>query len=124
MGPLLFTVEGMLHGPRSLTVGHLLDHLALDGAGRLVVAMVDLLAVVRIDTGADLLLVHGCDGSSRAIRLRDVATGDVFLRLQVSEGPGSDEASWIARLGSPDDGSSSPVASIHAMSFAAFVGAP
>jgi hypothetical protein len=123
MGSSLFTVEGMFHGRHALTVEHLLDHVALDSAGRLVVSMVDVLAMGRIDAGAELLLVQGHDGTSRALRLPDVVRrDDVFLHLHLSDGPGSDYTPWIARLWSPDEGPTSPVASIHAMSFASFVG--
>ena len=119
----LFTVEGMFHGRTSLAIEHLLDHVMVDTEGRLLVAMIDVLALVRIDADAELLLVHCHDGSSRALRLPDVVDVDgPFLELHVPEQPGSDDDSWSARLWSLDGVPSSPVASIQAVSFAAFVG--
>lgn len=119
----LFTVEGMFHGRTSLAIEHLLDHVMVDADGRLLVAMFDVLALLRVDADAELLLVKCHDGSSRALRLPDVVDSeDLFLQLHVSGQPGSGDEPWTARLWSLDTGRSSQVASIHAMSFASFVG--
>ncbi len=119
----LFTVEGMFHGRTSLVVEDLLDDVVVDSNGRLLVAMIDVLAQVRIDAGAEVLLLQSHDGSSWALRLPDVVDADgPFLQLHVSDQPGSGDEPWTARLLSLDAGLSSPVASIHAMSFASFVG--
>ena len=121
----LFTVEGMFHGSTSLAIEHLLDDVVVDSDGRLLVAMIDVLAMVRIDADAEVLLLQCHDGSSRALRLPDVVDAlGLFLQLHVSDQPGSGDEPWTARLWSLDAGASSPVASILALSFASFVGQP
>ena len=125
MASPLFTVDGMFHGRMSLAIEHLLDHVVVDNDGRLLVAMIDVLALVRIDADAEVLQLQCHDGSSRALRLPHVVDADdVFLQLHVSDQPGSGDEPWTARLWSPDAGPSAPVASIRAMSFASFVGQP
>ena len=119
----LFTVEGMFHGRTSLAIEHLLDHVMVDTDGRLLVAMFDVLALLRVDVDAELLLVTCRDGSSRALRLPDVVDADsLFLQLHVSGQPGSGDEPWKARLWSVDTALSPPLASVQAMSFASFVG--
>ena len=123
MGSPLFTVDGMFHGRCSLTIDDLLDHVEVDSDGRLLVAMIDVLALVRLDADAEVLLVQCHDGGSRALRLPDVVGGDdLFLHVSVPDQPGSGDEPWTARLWSPDAGPSAPVVSIRALSFSSFVG--
>lgn len=125
MGSPLFTVEGMFHGCSSLAIEHLLRDVLLDSDGRLLVPMIDVLALARLDADAELLLVQCHDGTRRALRVPDVVDGDeLFLRLEVPDQPDSGDEPWTARLWSLGAAPSSPMASIHAMSFASFVGQP
>jgi hypothetical protein len=123
MPSALLTVEGMIRGRGTLAIEHLLHHVDLDDDGRLLVAMIDVLALVRIETDAELVLVRSHDGGSCALRVaRIVDCADVFLELRVSEPSVLDCTPWTVHLWSPDAGASSPVASIQAMSFSSFVG--
>jgi hypothetical protein len=119
----LLSARGMFHGADVLEVEHLLGHAVVDAGGRILVPVVDVLAILRIDVDAELLVVHSRDRASRALRLSDVVGCDeVFLQLQLDEGSDGGDASWAALLWSQRSGSSSPVESLQATSFASFVG--
>jgi hypothetical protein len=123
MSPPLFALDGML-SRHALVLDDVLDHVAVESEGRLLVAMVDVLAIVRLDRDADVLLVEFLDGTSRAFRMADVlGGGDVFLRLGIERRICSSDEAWLARLWSPEVGSSPVVVSVRATTFAAFVGA-
>ncbi len=119
----LLNIDGMLDGDRAVTIEHLLDHTVVDGDGRLLVPMIDVLAIVRLAADAEILLVHVLGGASLALRVPEIVEGDdVFLQLHIPEQLGAGGAAWNARLWSHDAGPSAPIVSICAMSFASFVG--
>lgn len=123
-GPLL-TVDGMISGGEALACEDLLDHAVIDADGRLLVALIDVLAIVRLDADAELLLVDFTDGSSRAFRVPEVLEHeDLFIRLPIEAAVDAGPADPTARLWSQRFGLSPAVRSIHATSFASFVGAP
>jgi hypothetical protein len=123
MGSPLFKVDGMLRADGPLAIEHLVDFVVVDSAGRLLVDIVDLLAMLRIDVDAELLLVTFRDGSSRALPLPEVVDSDgLFLEVHLSGQRRSGDEPWSVRLWSSDTGPSSCVESIRAMSFASFVG--
>ncbi len=123
MASPLLSARGMFHGTDVLEVEHLLGHAVVDASGRILVPIVDVLAILRIDVDAELLVVHSRGGACRALRLPDVvACDEVFLQLQLDEGRGAGDASWGALLWSQRAGSCSPVESLQATSFASFLG--
>jgi hypothetical protein len=123
MSSPLFALDGMLSG-HALVLDDVLDHAAIDSQGRVLVAMVDVLAIVRLDRDADVLLVEFLDGTSRAFRTADVLEpGAVFLRLGIEHSVCCADEAWLSRLWSPEVGASPVVVSIRATTFAAFVGA-
>jgi hypothetical protein len=85
------------------------------------VSIVDLLAIVRLDADADVILLDACDGTNSVLRVAELLDGEVFLQLCLQLPPGSDHVAWHACLRSPA-GRSTPIASLHAMTFQAFVG--
>jgi hypothetical protein len=122
MSPPLFIVDGMLSG-HALVLDEVLDRAVVDSDGRLLVAMVDVLSIVRLDRDADVLLVEFLDGTSRAFRLADVLEpGEAFIRLGIEHRVGSTDEAWLARMWSRGVGASPVVVSIRATTFAAFVG--
>jgi hypothetical protein len=113
----------MVSGHQRLAVDDVLDHVVVDSDGRLLVALIDVLAIVRLDSDADLLLVEFADGSSRALRLCAVfERGDVYLQLRIDGSAASGGEGWLGCLWSADAGSSPPVSSIRAVTFCSFVG--
>jgi hypothetical protein len=119
------TVAGMVSGHRELTVDPLIDNAGVDADGRLVVSMIDVLALMRLHVDAELLLVEFVNGASRAIRISEIVERDAIgLQLRVRTRPGCSGVVWSAQLGSSDAGAASAIASIRAVSFAAFVGLP
>ena len=72
----LFTLDGMITGHHALVLDEVLDHAIVGPDGRLLVSMVDVLAIARLDRDADVLLVEFVDGASRAIRMADVLERD------------------------------------------------
>lgn len=124
MSSPLLTIEGLLDGRCELPIERVLDLAVVDGDGRLLVSMIDLLAIARIAADADVLLVEFRGGASHAYRVSEILQhDDVFLQLQIPEQLG-DESAWTSRLWSRRAGPSAPVVSICAMSFASFVGLP
>jgi hypothetical protein len=73
----------------------------LDGPGRTPTTPIDLLAMLRIDTGAEVLLIRYRGGASRAFRVAEIIErSEVFT----------------------DGHLALPVVSLEVMSFASFVG--
>jgi hypothetical protein len=85
-----------------------------------VVSLIDVLADLRPDVNADILLVRLCGGATHALTIREIVRGeDVGLRMERGV-DGSLRAALRSDLGwEPDWG----VASLHTVSFAEFVGA-
>lgn len=120
MSSPLLTVEGMLDDHCRVTIERLVDDAVVDGDGRLLVSMIDVLAIMRLTADAELLMVRFRDGTSHALRVPEIVVGDdVFLHLQIREQLGG---AWSARLWSREAGASKSIVSISAMSFASFVG--
>lgn len=120
MSAPLLRLEGMPDG--SLTVERVLEYTVVDEDGRLLVSMVDVLAIMRLDADAEILLVHFGEGANSAWRVAEmVESDDVFLQLLIP-GRFSADAAWNARLWSSDEGLSATIVSISAMTFASFVG--
>ncbi len=123
MSSPLLTVGGMISGHCELAVEQLLDQAVVDAGGRLLVSMIDALALVRLRSDAELLLVEFTDGSSCALRVPEILDRDaVFLQLRLEHRGGSVDGAWIVRLWWEQAGPSPAMTSICATSFAAFVG--
>lgn len=119
----LFTVDGMVHRRMDLVVEHLIDRAVVDGDGRLLISVVDVLAIARLDAEAELVVVHYGDGTSCVLRVADIVDGDdMFLQLQLRDRRGAAGASWFVRLWTCAAGPSPQVSAMSAMSFASFVG--
>ena len=122
MSEPLLSLEGMLDG--ALTIERALEQAVVDADGRLLVSMIDVLAMVRLAAEAEVLMVHFIGGASSAWRVPEIVDGEqVFLQLQIPAHLGAD-APWYARLWSSEAGPSPTIVSISAMSFASFVGLP
>jgi hypothetical protein len=120
----LLTVEGMVCHRGTLTVEQVLDHAFVGDGQRQLVAMIDLLAAIRVTHDADIVLVHLDGGSSCALKISQLVDSAVFLQLECAGLPDHDGAGWVSRLWSRRAGPSEPVVALDAMSFAAFVGRP
>jgi hypothetical protein len=119
----LFTLDGMVSGHHGLDLDDVADHVVNGVDGQLLIALIDVLAMARLASDADLLLVEFVDGSSRALRLCEVLDrDDVYLRLRIEGPPTAEDAGWRAQLWSADSGSSPTVSSIRAVTFVSFVG--
>lgn len=79
--------------------------------------MVDVLARVRLLAAAEVLVATSADGASMAVPVRDVL-GDAWLALD------DDGTVALAVLGWSADGRPFPVVSLHAVTFAWFLGLP
>jgi len=118
----LLTVEGMVDGHCTITIDRVLDDAVVDGDGRLLVSMIDVLAIMRLAADAQVLVVRFRNGASHALRVPEIVEhDDVFLQLQIPEQLGADGAAWSARLWSSEAEASELIVSISAMSFASFV---
>jgi hypothetical protein len=122
MAERLLTIEGTLDGTFSVEQAY--DHAMVDLDGRLLVSMIDVLALVRLDGAAEIVLVHFDDGASRAFRVSEISDGTVYLQLSRAASSTTEIFDWTLRLWSRRSGSSAPIASIAAMTFASFVGQP
>ena len=123
MSSPLLTVDGMILGRHDLTAEQILDHAVVDADGRLLVSMIDALAIVRLRSDAELVLVEFADGASCALRVPEILDrNDVFLQLHLECRGGSVDGVWVARLWSEQSGPSAAMTSMSATSFAAFVG--
>jgi hypothetical protein len=113
----------MLDGDRDVTIEHVLECAVVDDLGRLLVPMIDVLAIMRLAADAEVLVVRFCNGASTALRVPEIVESEnVFLQLQLPEDPGADGAEWSAHVWTPEAGPSASIVSISAMSFASFVG--
>ena len=123
MNTALLTFDGMVRHHAGLLAEHLIDRAVVDSDGRLLVSMIDVLAMARLDADAEVIRVRYCNGASFVVRVAEVLDDDLmYLRLDVSRWQACGNVTWRARLWSPDSGSSPQVGSIHAMTFATFVG--
>lgn len=123
MSSPLIPLDGMIARRRALSLHDMLAHSSVDSHGRLLVSMIDTLAIARLDADAELLMVEFTDGSSQALCIADVVKhDDVFIQLWVRERVGFGGEEWFARLWVSGSASASTVSSIRATSFAAFVG--
>lgn len=121
MSAPLFALDGMLSGSETLALGEVLDRIVVDSERRLLVSLIDVLAVARLDRNSDVLLVEFVDGSSRALRVADVLErNDVFIMLIIDDREASGEVR--CSVWSEHVRVTPVVASIRAMTFAAFVG--
>ena len=103
-----------------LTLERLLEAAYVDRDDRLVIPLLDVLAMIHLDRAAEILLVEFDDGSTTAFTIRRLlATNDVALIV--------DSAVGTVTLAGPDLSelpvSDHPVGAMSAMTFAAFVGA-
>ena len=120
----LFTVEGMVCHRGTLTVEQVLDHAFVVDRQRRLVAMIDLLAVIRVTHDADIVVVHVDGGASCALKISQLVDSAVFLELECTGRREPGGAAWSSRRWSRRAGPSGTVAAVDAMSFAAFVGRP
>jgi hypothetical protein len=118
------TIEGSTL-TSTLTLSALLDHVVMDRDGRLFVPMVDVLALMRLDVDAEILLVTHHDGSSTALRIAALVSGadDTSLYLQVRRTLADVSSTVVPRLWRADTAPSAPVRSLRGLTFAAFAGA-
>ncbi len=117
----LLTVDGMVHRSAVITSEVLFGRAVLDDAGRALVSLADVFALVQLDACAEIVLVDHGQGVTSALRVSEVLTrGDMFIQVTAAGVTCADE--WQVRLWSADTGSSLPVVSLCAMSFASFVG--
>ena len=120
----LLTVEGKVCRRGHLAVEQVLDHsFVVDGRWRLV-AMIDVLAVIRVAHDAEILLAHLDGGARCAMKISQLVDSAVFLQLECAGRPDLDGSAWSSRLWSRRAGPSETVVALDAMSFAAFVGRP
>jgi len=123
MSSPLLTVDGMVHRRCSITIEQLIDHAVVDGHGRILVPMIDVLAMGHLDSEAELVSLRSPNGASHVLRVSEVIErGDVFLRLRAGEVARGADAAWSVGLWSPEAGPSATIVSISAMTFASFVG--
>jgi hypothetical protein len=123
MSAPLLNFDGMLRGECALTIEEALDHATVDARGRVLIPILDVLALARVDADADVLLLLHADGSSHVLRIADlIGRSDVYLQLSVLELWGVAGTAWRARLRTHDAARSAPLRSIRAMTFATFVG--
>jgi len=119
----LLTVDGMVHHQADLVIERLIDQAVIDIDGRLLVAMVDVLAMVQLDADAEVVRVQYVDGTTCVMRVAEIVDGnDTFLQLQLDRRLGAGNGTWRVHLWSHESGRSAHVVSIHAMTFASFVG--
>jgi len=113
----------MFDGHCTITIEGVLDDAVVDADGRLLVSMIDVLAIMRLAADAEVLVVRFREGASHALRVSGIiGRDDVFLQLQIPEKLGAYGAAWSARLWSREAGASESIVSVSAMSFASFVG--
>ena len=122
MSSPLLIVDGMVHHRCSITIQQLIDHAVVDGHGRILVPMIEVLAMGRLDADAELVSLRSPNGASQVLRVAEIIErDDVFLRLRAGElACGAD--AWSVGLWSREAGPSATIVSISAMSFASFVG--
>ena len=118
----LIATDGMVDRDAALTVERILDVAIVDADGRILVRMIDVLALVRLDADAEIVLVRHRNGSSCALSVRELTNrSDLFLLLDVCAAS-TTATEVVPRLWSAAGGASSPIASLSAISFSTFVG--
>lgn len=118
----LIATDGMVHHDAPLTVERILDLAIVDADGHILVRMIDILALVRLDADAEIVLVRHRDGSSCALSVRELTNrSDLFVLLDVRVAS-TTGTEVVPRLWSSTGGASSPIASLSAISFSTFVG--
>lgn len=119
----VISLDGLVDPTGPLTVSTLLDRAVVDVEGRILVPMVDVLAMMRLDADADIVLASHRGGASSALTVRQIVENrELYLFLQIRRRVGGSTASVVPRLWSLGDGPSAPVESLRALTFAAFVG--
>lgn len=124
MPDTLITIEGMVHHHAPLTIESILDAATVDADGRILVPMLDILALMRLDADAEIVLVRFRIGTSCALSVRELTrNSDLFIILEVG-GATIDHShcTVVPKLWSVQGGASCAVASLSAISFAMFVG--
>lgn len=123
--------DGCLDAPRSIRYSELVALAEVEPDGTRAVSMTDLLAVLRLETSAEVLLVTDAVGVSMGVPIRDVVTNeDARLVLGSRRYPLERRDGFPARLDIPgwtDDRPNSShfsVASIRAITFREFIGCP
>lgn len=123
MPTLQIPVDGMVHQHAPLTIARMLDVAVVDRNGLVLVPVPDVLAMMRLDAAADVVLAHHRGGATSALCVHDVVIGgDLFVHLHVRTRIGEDRAEVVARLWSPDAAPSAPVTALEAITFSSFVG--
>lgn len=120
-------VGGLVHhqsplGPRELSVA-----VTTDGHGTQSVDMIDVLAMMRVDASAEVLVASDASGCSVAIPIRQILeAGHARIIFANDQGAATDEHSADPAILSvanwTDDRPPFMVVSLHAMSFKAFLG--
>jgi hypothetical protein len=86
-----------------------------------VVPLIDVLADLRPDVDADVLLVRLCGGAIHALTIREIVRGgDLGLRMERE----ADGSLWATSRSASASASSRAVESLRTVTFAEFVGAP
>jgi hypothetical protein len=118
MTPPLIACAGLTR-TGGLTLDRLLDVAVVDADGRVLVALVDVLAAVRLDRCAEILVAGFAGGGQLALAVRDVVSADdVWLQIDPT-----DEHAVVVRLTAP--GRTTPtdaLVTLTAMTFQRFVG--
>ncbi len=86
-----------------------------------VVPLIDVLADLRPDVDADVLLVHFCGGATHALTIRAIVRGEDVGLLMEREADGS---LWATLRSASVWEPSRAVESLRTVTFAEFVGAP
>ena len=115
-------VDGLMRRRAPLVPERLLDVAVVDDEGRVMVPMLDLFAMVRLDASAELVVVHFGTGASQVFRIAELAREDVWLQLDLRERGQTGDVEIVPRLWSTASGSSEPIVSFVAITFASFVG--
>ncbi len=87
------------------------------------VPLIDVLALGRLDTDAELVALESANGESYVLRVAEIIErNDLFLRLTLCEVTPGAHASWSLGMWSLESALSDMIVSMRAMSFASFVG--
>lgn len=116
---MTMTAQGLVNQCGPIGLDRLIDVATAGPGGRLVVELVDLLAIVGLGVAADLLMVELGDGSSVAVPLGSI-TGGSSDHLFVLGPDGASDSVVVRWAAAPGRGE---VVSIDAITFATFVSA-
>lgn len=123
MTPTLIAVDGMVHRTTPLTIDRLLDCATVDTDDRVLVAMIDVLMMMRLDVGAEVVLVEHRNGTTSALCVHEViAGGNVHLQLLVRLGCVDERSEIVPRIWMTGATASAEVAALRAITFSSFVG--